>query len=561
MSEFLLSLAIESVDDFVCAARRCRDLACGSYLLSEVSKACALRLHLIHRAVLIYPNTPDPANELQPGPPFIAVNRILACVSAPDEGALRKIVADCKSFTQNYLATVELDPALANAARTLASDGIEINSGTARNHVLSLVEFYAAWAALDPGRSNYASARALAEKRLDSRLSLNNFNPHAGESDILKSSLDGFRESVLQRTGTKTENQYFVRSDEELDGVAILKRFGGGGRRKFVFDSTLDVAAVAYKERIKRTHPTVVAGYHRFLDVHSKVLPNTDAFLYPLESRRIKDPELRAELDHIIKPLESARPEAPYYALLNGDGDGMGSCIANTLKTMEEHQRFSLALSAFARDVLRMFQNMTSPGECIYAGGDDVMALLPLHLALSYARKIREVFAKHMHPWPVTFSAGIAVAHALEPLDDVRRLAAAAETQAKSVPGKDALAIIVTPRSGADISAAGKWDDIIPAVEKIAKLYASRQLSKSLGHELRTLLNRWKGDLQAQADLDDALPSLAIAIAKKKKQELGEQALTLVSAISSRHDLETLVDNLFVARPFARAMREAGESQ
>ena len=41
---YLLSVTVGPVQDFIAAARRCRDLWFGSYLLSEVSKAAAKAL-------------------------------------------------------------------------------------------------------------------------------------------------------------------------------------------------------------------------------------------------------------------------------------------------------------------------------------------------------------------------------------------------------------------------------------------------------------------------------------------------------------------------------------
>ena len=40
----LLEIAVGPVQDFIAAARRCRDLWYGSHLLSELSKAAALAL-------------------------------------------------------------------------------------------------------------------------------------------------------------------------------------------------------------------------------------------------------------------------------------------------------------------------------------------------------------------------------------------------------------------------------------------------------------------------------------------------------------------------------------
>ena len=51
---YLVAIAIGPVQDFIAAARRCRDLWYGSWLLSEISKAAALELQE-RGANLIFP--------------------------------------------------------------------------------------------------------------------------------------------------------------------------------------------------------------------------------------------------------------------------------------------------------------------------------------------------------------------------------------------------------------------------------------------------------------------------------------------------------------------------
>lgn len=81
----------------------------------------------------------------------------------------------------------------------------------------------------------------------------------------------------------------------------------------------------------------------------------------------------------------------PYYVLLAADGDSMGTVIdwqGQGKEGMQRHQRLSTALATFARqtkDVVRQHK-----GVCIYSGGDDVLALLPLHEAIACAQILAE---------------------------------------------------------------------------------------------------------------------------------------------------------------------------
>ena len=53
--KYLVSVALGPVQDFIAAARKTRDLYAGSWVLSEISKAAALKL-LDKQAEMIFPS-------------------------------------------------------------------------------------------------------------------------------------------------------------------------------------------------------------------------------------------------------------------------------------------------------------------------------------------------------------------------------------------------------------------------------------------------------------------------------------------------------------------------
>ena len=87
-------------------------------------------------------------------------------------------------------------------------------------------------------------------------------------------------------------------------------------------------------------------------------------------------------------------------------------------------------------------------------------------------------------------------------------------------------------------------------LQTIVSLYREDKLSKSLGHEFRSLLREWHGP-------DEAVRPLALAIATKKRAR--EEAKGLLDHVTGRESLDRLMQQLFVARPFARAAKEAYE--
>jgi len=257
-----------------------------------------------------------------------------------------------------------------------------------------------------------------------------------------------------------------------------------------------------------------------------------------------------AQLEAVI---DSQDEEAEiYYAVLAMDGDDMGQWVSgikaapllNSLATAAQeyfrrhwnaqqagvpaenvqrplspgyHAALSEALSNFslycARLVVEAFD-----GQLIYAGGDDLLAMLPARTALDCAQALQLAFcgvnpdardahasakvksvltdlfdysrhadgfltlrkteradvgrASHLKPnWPMlvmgpraTVSAGIAIGHVHSPMQDTIQAARDAEQAAKDVPDKGAFCLSVLKRSGEAVGFTAHWQSGVAAV-------------------------------------------------------------------------------------------------
>lgn len=153
--------------------------------------------------------------------------------------------------------------------------------------------------------------------------------------------------------------------------------------------------------------------------------------------------------------------EGHYYAVLVMDGDRIGAALTREPDyDVDEvyHRRFSAFLAYFAQHRAGKLVEEHG-GKLIYAGGDDVMALLPLNNALNCAQKLGETFGKTMADIRkgMTVSAGIAVAHSASPLQDVVAAARRAESRAKNTLGRDAFSVCLMKRSGEIAEWGAKW--------------------------------------------------------------------------------------------------------
>ena len=241
-------------------------------------------------------------------------------------------------------------------------------------------------------------------------------------------------------------------------------------------------------------------------------------------------------LQKLLKALKWKEHER-YYALLLMDGDRMGAWLAAEDKAEQyllpvkerlhskvvddaenaaatdgrvrkylestcppspaRHVSISSALNGFALDLVRIVVEELCNGKIIYAGGDDVMAMLTVEDALKATTALRFLysgflpegaenllpadFSKHfevrdgfvlytppnrspeegrrlymtMGP-KATASAGLVIAHYLMPLSRALKEMRQTEKAAKDA-GRNALAVRVIKRSGTVATATGKW--------------------------------------------------------------------------------------------------------
>ena len=96
----------------------------------------------------------------------------------------------------------------------------------------------------------------------------------------------------------------------------------------------------------------------------------------------------------------------------------------------------------------------------IYAGGDDVLALLPSEVSIDCAQRLNKEFGKlKINEVAFESSCGIAIGHVKIPLQDIVKQAQQSEKDAKNVYGRNALSIHILKRSGEIIKWGSKFDN------------------------------------------------------------------------------------------------------
>lgn len=607
----VLILTLGPIQDFIISARRARDLWFGSWLLSELSRAVALSvLDACGEDSLVFPGT-DPESLRSDSTRVTVANKIV--VRVPDGRDPATVAAQAGKDLRTKLI------GFANAAFDKIHDG-KIGEFFKRqrawDQVMDLIEF--SWVSAPETLSGgYGETRLHAEALLAARKNTRLWKGVTWGDSVPKSSLDGERESVLvdelfelvknkKVSPNDLRRLYGVSRSERLCGVGLLKRHGERKSERYGhrFVSTGHIAAWPLLERMAKMgeDEELRASWGRYVaelqdlgvnlkdqeaslpDSRHKVIGPYDGSV--LFENRLPDlfedildrdkPEDKKEIrrrcqearKYLLPVLERAgvSQPLPYYAILHADGDHMGKAILNQSR-FEQHKELSRALDRFARNT-RLIVEHDHKGELIYAGGDDVLAFVPLHRAVACAKALAEDFKEKLQGFPAvdgkppTLSAGIGISHFLEPMGTALNTARRAQKLAKKK--RDSLAVILDKRSGPPVEVTGLWRTLDQELLDFTELHRNEQISDRAAFELRELEILTKGLKEGE---DQALKALARSEAERilrRKQpaegrdskvhpEVLERLLATLKVLSPRE----LGDRLIVARLLAKAAEEA----
>ncbi len=315
-----------------------------------------------------------------------------------------------------------------------------------------------------------------------------------------------------------------------------------------------------------------------------------------------------------------------YYALLMMDGDRMGAWLAGgddyaipyrqsfhpqvqagfdqhaarqpliqaygaqpRALSPNRHLAISGALNDFSLSVVRHVVEEEHLGRVIYAGGDDVLAMLPVADLLPSMQRLRLAYSgddptheggrdprgltlhqgfamlkgklMRMMGTQATASCGAVIAHHQAPLGAVMRELRGAEQRAKNEGGRDAFAITVIKRSGGALYLTAKWG------EPIALLADLMAFLRDPGVSRRAVYNSlaWLTDLPEPAG-DGAMLDSLLAYQLARQADKGAKVfapglahrLAALTLMQSGKRLDWLQNFMTVAEFLARETR-AGE--
>lgn len=160
------------------------------------------------------------------------------------------------------------------------------------------------------------------------------------------------------------------------------------------------------------------------------------------------------------------------------------------------HQAFSRKLSLFALEHVRRIVEGNHFGKLVYAGGDDVLALLPVEEVLKCGYGLQRAFKEILSP-KASMSAGILIVHYKYPLYLALREVREVEKRAKNHYGRNSFCLTFLTHSGEKRECGGNWE-LIGFIDDLICKFRSDEISSTFPYQylevVENLLNREQKD-------------------------------------------------------------------
>lgn len=476
--KYLFIFTITPVQSFIAEARKVSDLAAGSQLLSQLI-GDAIR-YLIDRNISTEDDIIFPSTTIESKP-----NRFLAYIHTDDA---QQLGTDLEAYIREEV--------FLGQAKEKLTPFFPEHLTTALKQLEDTLKIY--WVAI-PATADYTADNARIERLLGGIKSYRYFKQF--EEVGRKCAINGeynvtiFKKPENGKKDTSWLDDYtpHVQVYDSSDSKPSLKQLSPGEglctmnfyKRIYLpkterdFDATCQIAYLDAVEKIDDS--SIMEKLKKLQDIDEQYIYG-DAI--------VKNPKDKVEVEGLQKTIsgyfkaKKLKP-AKYYAILVFDADHMGKWLsgeylANSQEDQLEFQkRLSILFGDFARFAREYVDgnqdsSIVKKGRTIYAGGDDFLGFINL----SYLFDVLTVLHREFHKmiWedgltkdftfkastkPMTFSAGVAIAHYKTPLSYVLNEARSAEKNAKHKNGgnRNALAITVLKRSGEIHKSVFNWKD------------------------------------------------------------------------------------------------------
>lgn len=486
MSNSLLLFTIGPVQDFIAAARRTRDLANGSHMLSFLASRAVRELwhqvgndHVIFPSVmpgdLSYLSRLESSDEEMKRLMKIAAmpNRILAMVPTTQAADMAHRMSEAVR-DELHAMSADFKKRAGSAFDTVDAKAWD----AAIEHALEIL-----WVAR-PMTGAYLDDYLATDRLMGIRKTRRDFVSLSGTGYVcsLTPTLSAIKPASDESLKPEKFNSFIAKFHEALakvGGYRGLFDMTNNGKTEF---SKEKLAPLSYLKRVYGTY--IRDAYGLKFDSFDK----TEDFI--------------------------SDNQRPYYALLHMDGDRIGKHLTESdaakADGMAFHRDFSRKLMSFATDDVPRLIDLHK-GQLLYAGGDDVMAMMRTDDASGCADAIRKAFSSSTGG--LTMSAGIAVVHMQQPLREAWDNARSAEKSAKNLHGRDAVAYRIAKRSGQTLETGSRWQpEQAPAFVEGFLFKLRIHLQTPSDRSRKGISYKWIQDLTEFARVSDGLDKHAVLL-------------------------------------------------
>ncbi len=481
MGQYLFTFSISPVQKFILKARKAGDLYSGSEILSELMKHLMEFVggsgRIIFPCISIYEKSHSLPNQ------FTAV---VKCDDIDDFG--KSVTEEAKRYLEQLAEDMLKDVPTDKPPKWFY------------DQIIDYFDYF--WAAMPfEDEGDYYKKFAQLNESFNATKNLRAFSQLGGNEGIIgeKCSVCGENIALFVRKGEKNKVvikpslhittkekemvEFFndnlveldvpivyMREGERLCALDFMKRFYYQKSKNDSVPSTAKIALLDWLRNLKNWNTNFEDEYKKFFNqqfdeelffkdnLNEKYLKKW-GYWKGSQSFDLSKRELKKAYDKVGAP-------SSYYAVITFDGDHMGKWLsggylANKSELKDFQEQMSKELIKFAESVTEIISN--DKGHVVYAGGDDILALVNLNYLFPILGKLISNYPDFSklgfelnEGKNSTASAGVVIAHYKTPLAKALEWAFTMEKEAKNI-GRNRVGLAVLRHSGEITKAIIKW--------------------------------------------------------------------------------------------------------
>lgn len=481
MCNSIFYLTIGPVKSTIVNSRKMRDMYSGSLLLSALMTKAIEKLKSMKNVQIIIPYLEEKA--LQNQKPNVP-NKVIATVSIDNE-------------VEKETLGREIEGLIVNEFKSICNKVFEKCKIKLSEEAEAQLERYLNIYWLFQDSTNYIEDYKKAIEKMQSIKKLRAFNqidevpgrkcslyPDCN-AVFYKCNASGKAPSYIDKNSAREivgdgdkDLKYALKPGESLCAFAFTKRM------LHLIDDIYDPQFTSVKSMLLKSR---ICNFQNCSEIVMEILFGLYAGNEPSEGEYSQN-----EINEAKNSFEKYKSQkiTPYYAVVKLDGDNMGDAY-NQCCSIEDQTNLSEKTSKFASAAKEIALN--NKGQCIYAGGEDILMFLPIDTLFSAIKDLSEKYSeligeKH------TFSAGIVIAHYHQPLKYVMTKVYEAEKASKIYRAeKNAFAMYLIKRSGESVEIVNGFENKVHnflIIGKVAKLLCDKGFSHSYIYNLKDNLER-----------------------------------------------------------------------